>query len=571
MRLRKVHNPLFFIFFAFLAACPFFALAESVRSFVEDIYPDADGSIAITETITYDFGVDDRHGIFRDILDTHPQESSSLWKRRFIDIAVTGVKQDGAEIPYEVSRSGDATHIKIGDPDHTITGEHTYTIDYRADGAYSFFDDDTAELYWNATGNSWEVPIAMTQATIHSGSVPLLPDRACYQGAYGENGSCSIEEREDGSIVFTAQDLAAGEGLTIAAAIDGTAVAHVMRVRYNWVPFIAGAAFAALFVLIIFGIRYRMRYRSNRPVIAQYEPYGSFKPMYSGVILDGRLDPRDITAGIVYLAQQGFLKIHAIEKEVMLVFHATDYEVELLRPSSEIESSFLRQVVGLLLPDGNIGDRIALSSLKKDTSQMQQNYKTMTSLQQELKSEMKKDGLFEVNANIARPMSSLIAIGVIGVIIITTLGDLLPAALIMAGVGGGILCVVAFLFFYERRTASGFEAQNHLKGFKLFLEATEKERYAFHNAPQKSPEQFMEFLPYAIAFGVEKQWADAFKDITIPAPGWYEGNNAAFSAVNLSSSLGTFSSSFAASSGSSGSGGGGFSGGGGGGGGGGSW
>jgi uncharacterized membrane protein len=571
MKRHRVPSLILALAIALLWCGPVRAFAESIDSFASDITLSTDGSISVEETIAYDFGADERHGIFRDILDTHPQESGSLWKRRFIDIAVTGVTEDGAAVPYEVGNEGAVTHIKIGDPDRTITGVHTYTISYRADGAYSFFDDGTAELYWNATGNSWEVPIATAQATIHSGSVPLLPDRACYQGAYGEKGICAVSEGEDGSLVFSAQDLAPGEGLTIASAIDGSAVEHVIRVRYNWVPFVFGAALIGLCMLLFFGVRYRTRYRSDRPVIAQYEPYANFKPMYSGVILDGRLDPRDITAGIVYLAQQGFLKIRALEKEVMLVFHVTDYEVELLRAPSEIESPFLREIIGLLLPEGNVGERVALSSLKKDRSRMQENYKTITSLQKQLKKEMKEDGLYEANAYVARPLGILTGVSVIGFFLLLMLSDILPAPLIIASIAGGVLCVLAFLLFYERRTAKGYEAQNHLKGFKLFLSVTDKERFAFHNAPQKSPEQFMEFLPYAIAFGVEKEWAEAFKDIAIPAPDWYEGNSAAFSAVNLSSSLGTFSSSFAASSGSSGSGGGGFSGGGGGGGGGGSW
>ncbi len=120
-----------------------------------------------------------------------------------------------------------------------------------------------------------------------------------------------------------------------------------------------------------------------------------------------------------------------------------------------------------------------------------------------------------------------------------------------------------------RRTTLGYEAKEYLQGFKDFLSVTEAQRYIFHNAPEKNAEHFMEFLPYAIAFGVEKQWAKVFEGITLPSPSWYDGGSmSTFSAVNLTSSLGEFSSSFTASSGSSG---GGSSGGGGGGGGGGSW
>ena len=123
-----------------------------------------------------------------------------------------------------------------------------------------------------------------------------------------------------------------------------------------------------------------------------------------------------------------------------------------------------------------------------------------------------------------------------------------------------------------RRTRKGYEALDHLRGFKQFLSVTEKERYVFHNAPERNAEQFMEYLPYAIAFGVEKEWAKAFEGITIPDPSWYDGGSGshAFSAVGLTNSLGSFSTALA-SSGMSASSGGGSSGGGSGGGGGGSW
>jgi uncharacterized membrane protein len=77
--------------------------------------------------------------------------------------------------------------------------------------------------------------------------------------------------------------------------------------------------------------------------------------------------------------------------------------------------------------------------------------------------------------------------------------------------------------------------------------------------------------------GVEKQWADQFKDMYIESPEWYQGNYShaiiASQLVNDFSGFGTQvnSSLSAASHSGAGSGGGGFSGGGFGGGGGGSW
>jgi uncharacterized membrane protein len=90
-------------------------------------------------------------------------------------------------------------------------------------------------------------------------------------------------------------------------------------------------------------------------------------------------------------------------------------------------------------------------------------------------------------------------------------------------------------------------------------------------------ELFEKLLPYAIVMGVEKEWADQFKNIYSQPPEWYSGNITSFNAGYLAGSLNSgFNSAVNASfsppsnSGSSGFGGG-FSGGGGGGGGGGGW
>src|SRR5438045_6533251 len=87
-----------------------------------------------------------------------------------------------------------------------------------------------------------------------------------------------------------------------------------------------------------------------------------------------------------------------------------------------------------------------------------------------------------------------------------------------------------------------------------------------------SPELFEKYLPYAMAFGVEEQWARAFKDIYKEPPQWYSGGTGPFNALNFSQSISKMSnaaaSSMSSSPSSSGSGGGGSSGGGSGGGGG---
>jgi uncharacterized membrane protein len=123
-----------------------------------------------------------------------------------------------------------------------------------------------------------------------------------------------------------------------------------------------------------------------------------------------------------------------------------------------------------------------------------------------------------------------------------------------------------------------------IEGFKMYLSVTEEQALNMRHQPDITPEVFEEFLPYAIALGVENEWGKKFEQqLTATgqeaySPAWYSGYRSGghFYPARFTSSLGSsFSSAISSSStppgSSSGSGGGGSSGGGGGGGGGGGW
>ena len=147
----------------------------------------------------------------------------------------------------------------------------------------------------------------------------------------------------------------------------------------------------------------------------------------------------------------------------------------------------------------------------------------------------------------------------------------------------GVL-VVLFYHLLKAPTPEGRKLMDQIEGFKEYLQRAEKEELDAKNAPEKTPELFELFLPYAIALGVENRWGGKFASILQQAsenndyqPTWYVGHG--FTALTIGSFGSSFSQSFSgafssasmAPGSASGSGGGGSSGGGGGGGGGGGW
>jgi hypothetical protein len=158
---------------------------------------------------------------------------------------------------------------------------------------------------------------------------------------------------------------------------------------------------------------------------------------------------------------------------------------------------------------------------------------------------------------------------------------------------GSIALNVIFHRLLKAPTRAGRQLLDKIDGFKLFLGAVEGDQLKRLGAPltpiKKTPQLFEKFLPYALALGVERAWAEQFaREMAAAAdagsqsgsaysPSWYHGYGmGVFSAAAFTSSFSSsFSSAVASSStapgSSSGGGGGGSSGGGGGGGGGGGW
>jgi uncharacterized membrane protein YgcG len=134
-------------------------------------------------------------------------------------------------------------------------------------------------------------------------------------------------------------------------------------------------------------------------------------------------------------------------------------------------------------------------------------------------------------------------------------------------------------------TREGRAVLDRIAGFRHYLSVAEEERLETLHPPEKTPELFERYLPYAIALEVENDWASRFTSVLAAAAasghaqpmGWYSGSSDPWSdpgdfADSVGSSLAsTISSASTAPGSSGGSGGGGSSGGGGGGGGGGGW
>lgn len=551
------------------------AHAERIESFESEVYLGTDDDFSVVEKIRYDFGTEQRRGIYRDIPIAYGRGRAADYRIR---LKVQGVSDaQGNDRPYKVIGSGQTLRIRIGDPDRTLSGVQDYWIRYRVERAYLYLESHD-EFYWNATGDLWDVPMGMASAAVYlpEGVAARGLDHACHVGPRGAvGGSCSVVATP-GSLRFRTQGpLAAGEGLTVVVGLPKGVLAEpspLERFLSRLGDYLN--AWALLPLLALGGMSYAWRTRGRDPqggaaIPVRYEPPEGLTPAEVGTVVDEEVDLIDITSSILDLAIRGFLRLEELEAEGFLFLKERDVRLVKLR-----EPQGLRRHETLLMKHLFVaGDQVLISSLKDVF------YEHLEELEQALYDEVSRKGRFFPTS--PRKVRRLWAGG--GFLLLTAgvgsfFSNVVPAAALPLGLAG--LVVLGFAKVMPRRTRRGRRIYEEILGFKEFVGRVDRDR--LERMGRLEPGTFEKVLPFAIVLGVADQWAGAFADLYTEPPRWYRSADphAVFRprafVSNLGGSLDTIGQTLSSrpsssGSGSSGLGGGGFSGGGFGGGGGGSW
>src|SRR4051812_37853984 len=196
-------------------------VGEAIRRYSSQITIEQSGDLRVVEQIVYDFGSNSKHGITRDIPTRFRYKNMRFDRLEPVsDVAVSA--SPGTPTNTKVSTEAGVTHIRIGDSDRTITGVHTYNIAYRVRGVLNSFPDHD-ELYWNAIGDQWFVPIDSAVATV---SAPgIIQGVACFAGRSGSSLSCDKAAASGSTATFSQDDLEFRSNLTVVVGLPKGAVA----------------------------------------------------------------------------------------------------------------------------------------------------------------------------------------------------------------------------------------------------------------------------------------------------------------------------------------------------------
>lgn len=608
---------------------------ERILKFSDIIIVNDDASIEVTEAISV-FANRNKiiHGLKRQ-LPLHYTDSYGT--SHHANYRIQRILLNEKVSSYHVEASGDLFNIYIGNKNIELApGVYRFTIRYRVENAVNFLQD-VDEFYWNVTGNDWALPIEKAQVYIQLPKHAEIARYAGYTGVRGAKGqNFQVTRTSENEIAFiTTAPLSPGEGLTVAVAWQKGIVKQPTVWEEAKIQFRTNRGQLVILEICFFLLCYYLLawyYHGRDPhrgvVIPLFEPPENLPPTDMRYIMRMGFDRKMLAAAVVSMATKGFLRINNKDDEFSLT--KLNQKQTTLSDSEKLIANDLFKNGETIKLNRDNRDQI-IKSLEDLSVSLKNKYANryfvnnkiylvpgilltllafFTAFLSVRDNSDAVTGLFMISAwSVACFVLCYRAFTVIqdaieypsflnifGAIASTIFAGffLIAEMLILLGIGDpvlffaipllfmAVLINIAFYYLLKRPTKDGREVMDKILGFKMFLGTTERYRLEQLNPPKKTPELFEKMLPYAIALGVENQWASQFTEVLAQAaaagnpyqPAWYAGPNfspntissfPAFLNTSLNDSLSTSTSS------SSASGGGGFSGGGGGGGGGGGW
>jgi len=276
------------------------------------------------------------------------------------------------------------------------------------------------------------------------------------------------------------------------------------------------------------------------PVPAGYlnEPPGDASPALVGELLRYRVTRNEVFGTILKLAQEGFLKIEEVaeedggqgdfkivrtkppsdansrvEKALMnLIFHRVD-DRSLKKLSKEaLKGSFSEKAESVLAQGQLLGERL-MSEIVPEFPRFQEILSGLAA------GEAVEKGYFKGNpVTVRKRLSSTGSLVVIAVVLLTTFArGAFPgasgfyAALFVIGV-----VIMAVGASWSVMTPKGSEMKGRWLAFKRYLKGID-----MFTDIESGKGVFEKFLPYAVAFGLQREFVKKFQVMGVPAPSWW--------------------------------------------------
>ena len=548
------------------------AAEERIRYFLSDVTVQRNGTLDVIETIRVRAeGETIQRGILRDF-PTRYRDGGG--RRVNVGFEVMGVQRDGREEPWAREKLSNGARIRIGSADVVLEpGDHEYVIRYRTTRQIGFFDDFD-ELYWNATGTDWTFPIDVAEARIRLPRAVPFGNRAVYTGPQGSTERLAeVVAEQPGDILFrTTAPLDAGEGLTVAAAWPKDIVSPPSaegRLGW-WLRDYGPPAVGLLGLVAVLAYYFHAWRRAGRgpdagTIVPIFTPPDDLSAAEVRYILEMGLDNRGFSAALVDCGVRGALRLR---EQGGGLLSSSEMFIEKTGGSAALPAAEAGMLVKLFA---------STDSLRVDDA----NHATFQAARRALEEGLKKahEGVlfvrntryslvglalvglaaFATAAMVAATddgISASIAVPMVGIVSFILGMSLIGWSRNRISAGRCLVMLAAFLLFsvsffsafitivavaeggrflpvlipllalpvslsafwwMAAPTRKGRQAMDRIVGFRQYLSIAEEERLETLHPPQKTPELFERYLPYAIALKVENAWASRFTSVLAAA------------------------------------------------------
>lgn len=461
------------------------------------------GTVNVEETVSFTF-----EGSFTYVGRVIPTDNLESLK-------VTDVLQDGRSLPrgdgpgtWQAFMEGNDQIIQLN---FDLTdASAAWTIRYQAVGAVQYFDEGD-ELRWYVFDSTTPVAIGAVRTTVRlPEEVPV--DKMTAAINTGPTVDRNYSAPAAGTIEFSAGEVPAYTNYWVVVGFPKGVVRFqwtVKRILAAVIPRLAFLLPVAAFLIMLLLWRKRGR-DAPSAVFAKYvsEPPSDLPPGLAGAVIDEEANVTEVTATIVDLARRGYLDMTEDKEAGLLAKSVVTFRK--LKPLEDLEG-FEQKVAKALFGSQ---ESVTTKDLKNKF------YTHVAPISQSIYEEVTKRGYFHGNPKSVRDKWA--GLGVATAVVLGGLAVLL-AVFGIAGWGywviGSVIAVVIVLAFsghMPQRTAKGAEETRKWEAFRNYLRDLSR-----YQDMETAKDTFEKYLPYAIAFKVEKDWVRRFQDLNVPAPTWY--------------------------------------------------
>lgn len=518
-------------------------------AFDSNIRVNSDGSLEVQEILTYVF----ESGTFKrglreirltntdGISNVRVEENKSGFYVPYNQTSFNADDDSASAVPltYGTEQSGSLLRVRwiFGD---TRRETRSFRISYRVEGAIRVYADRD-ELDWFAVPQDWGAPIAASRVEV---SFPS-GDTGAWKTAQAPN-SAEVRQFEN-KIVWTAnRNLSNGfeVGVQIPKGIlspikpswqeridaeeRAAEQARQEQARYDRDvrPIVELVVLGLGLLITIGGVLWTVRrwYTAGRdkpvklPIDYLADPPSDMPPGLVGTLLDESADIRDVIATIVDMGQKGNLTIAEQKSEGFLGFGGSK-DFTYTQTGNNTRYAFEQKVMDSLFSSGQ---SIQLSDLKNKF------YTKLSPIYQDMYNETVRLGYFPESPDAVRTRQRGIGFGILflgGLLFFLWIifGERYSNFLIVPALGVGLSGVVrmAIAGAMPRKTDFGAEEAEKWRAFKRYLQSLQQ--YSKEDV-QVAAQKFQQYLPYAVALGVDREYINQFNNVpssAMPMPTYY--------------------------------------------------